>query len=402
MRRPSNPRAETSRVRQTLAKAALAASVCWGAVLVAVPAHAACCVAYDYQDASNNKNQVISQLTDRINAMQLAIIEAMRLGTGQLSGNLKETIGAGSNTANVQDDRAVTGRVETARLTAIASSASGASSCNVITGANAGANLGSAVKSFTMANTHDMAKWDAGSDPAMPSSKGQGAAIEARLSQHCSLYATSADSTSGLCSGSSGGGTLELADQDVSQSLFYSPTNSDSETLDDQHKAAANEFMLNATDPAPPGPLLPSEAKQPGARKMEAQRHSAAARISVAANTFSQSIAFRAPLSSSDAAAWVKAMGSQTNTGAMPTGSNVSQYDWMQARARGWFLNPNWAVAADTQNEAQAIKDMAMMMSFQVYMQWEQFKLQEKNNLLLATLVSITNEHQRGMTETAH
>lgn len=381
-------------LRSLTIKLTLGSALAAGMLAVAAPAHAACCVAYDYTDAANNKNQVISQLTDRINAMQLAIIEAMRLGTGQLSGNLKETIGANSNTANVQDDRQVTGRVETARLTAIASSSSGASSCNVITGANAAANVNAQVKGAMLGDTHDFAKWDAGVSP-MPSANGPGAAVEARHAQHCSKYSSTTDVTSGLCQTGGGGGALELADQDIGKSILYSPDNSTSETLDQDHLNAAHEFALNAIDPMPPGPMLAAQAKEPGARLLEARRHSASARMSVAAAVMSDAISFREPLVGDQATSWIKAMNSQTNNPGNPASGNASKHDYMQARALGWYFNSNWGVAADTQNEAQAIKDIAMMGSFAIVLQWEQFKQAEKTNLLLATVVSILNQQHR-------
>src|SRR5690606_873748 len=101
-------------------------------------AEAACCVAYQYGHVESTvngaKNQIIDHVTTEINAMQLAIIEAMRLSTGQLSGNLKEQNAANANIADLQDDRAVVARIEEARMQAMRDAASGASTCNVITG----------------------------------------------------------------------------------------------------------------------------------------------------------------------------------------------------------------------------------------------------------------------------
>ena len=92
-------------------------------------AQARCCVQfYDHQNADGNRDQIIDSFTKQINAMQLAIIEAMRLGTGQLTGNLREQSTARANMADVQDDRNVVGNIERARLDAIREAASGASS----------------------------------------------------------------------------------------------------------------------------------------------------------------------------------------------------------------------------------------------------------------------------------
>src|SRR3546814_4863069 len=66
------------------------------ALLAAMPgdAQAACCVAYQPQHVEATVGKAESSIkghfTTQINAMQLAIIEAQRLSTGQISGNLKE------------------------------------------------------------------------------------------------------------------------------------------------------------------------------------------------------------------------------------------------------------------------------------------------------------------------
>src|SRR3546814_10333643 len=108
------------------------------ALLAAMPgdAQAACCVAYQPQHVEATVGKAESSIkghfTTQINAMQLAIIEAQRLSTGQISGNLKEQNAANANIADLQDDRAVVARIEEARIQAMRDSASGASVCNVI------------------------------------------------------------------------------------------------------------------------------------------------------------------------------------------------------------------------------------------------------------------------------
>ena len=132
--------------------------------LYAIPtqkAQAMCCVTtYDYEDSKEQTKTVISTLSEKINAMQLAIIEAMRLGTGQLSGNSKEQIGAQANMANVNDDRRVVGNVEMARFNVIKSAASGASSCNTTTSGIATGGLNSNVISLSNSLTSDLVNWD--------------------------------------------------------------------------------------------------------------------------------------------------------------------------------------------------------------------------------------------------
>src|SRR5690606_4447521 len=82
--------------------------------------------AYDHGHADANAVIVMTNFNQKLAAMQLAIIEAMRLSTGQLSGNLREQSGADHTLADQQDDRATVKAVEEARLRAIQDATSSA------------------------------------------------------------------------------------------------------------------------------------------------------------------------------------------------------------------------------------------------------------------------------------
>lgn len=360
-------------------------------LLSSVSANAACCVAYDHDDARKNKEQVISQLSEKINAMQLAIIEAMRLGTGQLSGNSKEQIGAQSNMANVNDDRRVTGNVEMARFNAIRSAASGASSCNAITGGMAVSGMPKNVASLSQALTSDMTKWDIG-DADVPSSRGADVAIQARLERHCSLYANQDDVRSGLCARAASG-DLQNASIDVSKSLFGS-----NQSLDEQKTQAAQTFLINAINPRPQGAMLPQEATSAGGREKAAARHAAAARTSIAANVASETLGRRAAQQNSKTTQWAQATLTQIpgNENANFSGG-ISWMDAIEARAKGWFMNPTWQSNMVGGGYEGAIKDGVHIASFQVYLQWETYKLLEKQNLMLAGILAMQTENSRAL-----
>jgi hypothetical protein len=378
---------------------ALAAGVTLGALGFGSAAQAACCVAYDYNDAKQNTNQIISQLSERINAMQLAIIEAMRLGTGQLSGNSKEQIGAQSNMANVNDDRRVVGNIEMARFNAIKGAASGASSCNVMTGARAGSALGASAASLSAALSSDTTAWDLGSTDQMPSSQGRDVAIQKRLSRHCALYSNQDDVRSGLCS-SAAGSDMQNASIDVGKSLFYNQAGSESTSLGSQRVEAAKTFLINAIAPNPQGGMLPKEATSASGREKAAQRQASAARLSIASNTVSDILAKRTAMPNSEVQGWAQSLASQISGYNANYSEGVSWHDWMDVRASGWYRNANWGVAMNNSYE-QAIKDGVMIQSFQAYLAWETYKLIERQNLMLATMLSIQTESSRNIAPAA-
>ena len=378
----------------------LAAAVSLGAASLAVPANAAptCCVGYyDHEDAKQNTNNIISTLTDKINAMQLAIIEAMRLGTGQLSGNSKEQIGAQSNMANVNDDRRVVGNVEMARFNAIRSAASGASSCNTTTAGIATGGLNKNVASLSASLTTDMVKWDLGGDDSVPSARGTDVAVQALLQRHCSLYANNGDKASGLCASAASGDLMD-ADVDIGKSLYAKMNGTEAFALDQQRLDAAKTFLIQSTSPRPQGAMLPQEATSQGGREKAAARHAAAARLSIAKYAMADVLARRSPQDNQQLTQWARGTAQQI-TGYEGAGlpNGASWTDAMDIKARSWYQNANWGTAVASQSAEQATKDSAAILAYQAYVQWELYKLVEKQNMMLAAMLALQTENSRAM-----
>lgn len=384
---------------KTRAILALSAAAALAALAVPVPASAAptCCVGYyDHEDAKQNTNNIINTLTDKINAMQLAIIEAMRLGTGQLSGNSKEQIGAQSNMANVNDDRRVVGNVEMARFNAIRSAASGASSCNTTTGGLATGGLNKGVVSLSAALNKDMVKWSLGSDDSVPSARGTDVAVQALLQRHCSLYANEADRKAGLCQ-STASEEMQDADIDIGKSLYAKMNGTEAMALDQQRLDAAKTFLIRAMDPRPDGAMLTNEATTQGGREKMNARHAVAARLSIAKYAAGDILARRsAQKDGGQLAGWAKGTAQQISgyEGAgLPNG--VSWMDAMDIKARSWYQNGNWGTAVASQSAEQATKDSAAILAYQAYVQWELYKLIEKQNMMLSAILALQTDSSR-------
>jgi len=86
-------------------------------------------------------------------------------------------------------------------------------------------------------------------------------------------------------------------------------------------------------------------------------------------------------------------IGYNPNGGNFPNG--VSRHAWHEVRARSWYLDPRLQDRIGRQDANQNSKDIAAMMSFQVYLQWEQYLQAERSNAALATLVGILEESNR-------
>ena len=360
-----------------------------------------CC--YDYSNESTNRDKIIDTFTKQINAMQLAIIEAMRLGTGQTTGNMREQTTAAHNLADVQDDRRVVGNVEKARLDAISQAASGASTCNVATSASGGS-LSRNVEATRTALTQQMTKWATGNGDS-PTAQGPDLAVQARIQQHCALYASAADQISGLCQGG-GNGQMENADVDISQSMFYADQGGYIGTLPMDRFTAAQHFLVNALDPSPDARMVAGSAATAVGREIAGRFASNTARMSVATDTANFVLAELAPrtgeqTSTSSGAMDVSQWASQTKDQVIgysgrDYSNGVSWYDFMDLRSRAWFQNPGWMVKMDTNSGEQAQKDATAILSFMAVQNWEQYRLQMRMAMTLATMLAIQVDEIRG------
>jgi len=346
---------------------------------------------YDHNYNDKGNTYVIESLTERINAMELAIIEALRLGTGQVSGNLKEQIGADSNLANAQDDRAVVGRLEETRMKALLEAASGSSACNTISGASNATSMEAGTLSYIESMMKGMTDWGSGADN-MPSSQGTAVAIASRVALHCDRYANAQDVKSGLCENV---GTLPNADVDIAQSVFFHNPGAVTGTLSQDREDAANAFILNAINPAPLGAPLQADASTPAGREAAAKRNTDLSRISVANYAAADVVGRRSIQTTGNYADYMRESAKAIPGYDASFDDGVSWYDMMDLRARGWYMNPDWAISVNSRGMAEAVKDGTLINSFQAYLGWETYKLLQRQNMILATMLAIDTENAR-------
>lgn len=355
-------------------------------------ADAACnCVQYnDYHNTEDKKELSIkTHVSTEINAMTLAVIEALRLSTGQLTGNLREQTTADASMSDVLDDRAVVGRIEQERLQAIKDSASGASTCTVMTGGAAGSSLFGAVENERSLLTQEMAKWNLGM--AGPSTGGESVAMNARLRVHCSMFSTEDDVKSGLCDAATAGEDFAYADADAGKSLLFADPNVGSRTLDDRREQAARAFIINAVNPEPLGRMANGSATTAAGRERAADRKVVQARLSIASNTMNDylsKVKTRPNLTDGVKDLSGDLVGYSGN--AFPNGA--SWWDWMEVQSRQWHINPNWRTKMNTGSPGQAVKDLVNIQAWSAYADWEAYKVMTDMSMNLANISAILTE----------
>ncbi len=349
-----------------------------------------CCKKY-YDHKHNNKNaeNIMKNFNQKLAAMQLAIIEALRLGTGQLSGNLREQTGADHTLADQQDDRATVKAVEEARLKALVDATSGTSSCYVITGTSGGSLQGT-VNQATVAYADELDKWIRGESEY--SEKGQEAAEYYRLEAYCSTYGTQADVDAKLCKTK---GKLPAASVNASDSIFHKGSTGVSDTYDKDRAEATNAFILNAFAPNTFTPQSEAEAQSPEGRKKAARYKTLMARDSLGRHIAIKYAKSRDPQSSGKTlASWAAGRVSKMRGMEGVDVSKLSDQQWLAIYAKGFLLDTDGLTSSD-QNPVTAIKDIKNMMAVLNYTSFQQLEELQAMNLQLAAQTAILNEQSR-------
>lgn len=343
---------------------------------------------YDHENAKGNTIAIMTNFNQKLAAMQLAIIEAMRLSTGQLSGNMREQTGADHTLADQQDDRATVKAVEEARLQAIRDAESGASSCRVISGSRGGG-LVKTKNAYVKTLVTSLGEFERGEEG--PSKDGQTAGILARLQVHCDMFATKADVDAGLCTKK---GDVPAGDINVKESLFYKKDNLTSTTPKDRQNAT-KAFIQNAVAPYSYTPIDATMANTIEGREEASRRNAQQARSSIAAGVMAEAAADRTPSPDKKLTGWAEDMMknmSGYSDASFPDG--MSGHDWLEVYSRGFLLNPDMLTKSD-ENQVASIKDIKNMTAVQLYQGWEIIQHLERISVTLAAQLAILTEGTR-------
>lgn len=351
-------------------------------------ASATCCHRYyDHSHANGNARTIMRNFNQKISAMQLAIIEAMRLQTGQLSGNLREQTGAGHTLADQQDDRATVKAVEEARLQAIRDAESSAGACRIITGSRGGAGLAQR-NEFSNELADSIGKWVRGEEG--PSSEGQASALLARVEVHCARFGTQADVDAGICRSV---GSLPGADVDAALSISYKEGGVSS-TYSPERLEAAKGYLVNTVGAYPYAPIDQTMSQTIEGREEMARRQTHMAYSSQATKVLSDYVAERTGSRDSSIVGWARATAGGMNGYQNATYSNgLSHHDWLELAARSFWLSD--VVLKGETNPVAAIKEMKNMGAVSLYLQWEGIKHLEQISLTLAHILDIQNLNAR-------
>ena len=349
-------------------------------------ANPTCCTRYyDHRHANSNSARIMQGFNQRISSMQLAIIEALRLSTGQVSGTTREQTAAQHSLADKQDDRSTVKAVEQARLGAIRDSAPGTASCSIISG-SAGESTGTHAHRVSSDLAVEVGTWSEG-DPTMPSSLGPDQSALALTGMHCDRFATSKSVAMGLCDNI---GSLPGADTSIAKSIFHQ-SDKVGYRLPEERIEASKAFILTATDPTPVRPISDAQANTPQGRIAAALRNASIARVSTANETLSYLISQRVPIQDESIRQWATARSrSMRGLETADYSQGVSQKDWLRLQSQQFLLDPDWIRNSDT-NLATATKATKNVLAVIAYQEFENYKLLERIVANLAIQTAILN-----------
>lgn len=350
-----------------------------------------CCKRYyDYSHANENAKGVVGNIRQSIAALQLAIIEAMRLGTGQLSGNLREQSGAEHNLADQVDDRKVVQATEQARMTAIRSSENAVSTCQMTFGSRGGgtdknvANIRQALAN----ELTDYMKAEEGPGKDSPS-----LAMQTRLQAHCDKFGSAYEVEIGICA-EEASKELANADMKASGSLYFAKDGVVS-GYDKDRSAAATAFITHVTGRQIFDQFDEGKAKTSEGREEYAIRTSYLARNSLADEALANIKANREPSKDNQLVDWGN--GTVVNMKGYE-GANfkdgMAKHDWLKVMAKNFLYDSTSLGTSDT-NEITALKHIKNMTAVQTTLQFEQYEMLERISGLLAAQLAILNDNTR-------
>ena len=350
-----------------------------------------CCIEYyDHGHANRTSRIVMTNFNERLIEVQEALIEALRLSTGQISGTTREQTAAQHTLADQQDDRATVKAIETARMNAMQETVSGASSCAIITGTVGGATSQHA-DTFKEDLTVQVNSWSQGSTE-LPSSLGPSQAALALLQSHCNNFANATSIESGLCEIE---GKIPNGDTDVANSIFYQ-SDQVGYRLNQDRIDAAKAFILTSVDPTPVKSVSDAQANTPQGKILATNRNSSIARASVANETLSFLTSQRVPNSNQSTIEWAtNHADGMSGLEQVDFSNGVSHKDWMRLHSQHFLLNPDWTKNSDT-SIATAQKATKNVLAVIAYQGFESYKLLERIASNLAIQTAILNEQSRG------
>ncbi len=327
-------------------------------------------------------SRVIADLTGEIDAMERAIIEALRLQTGQLSGYIAQSAKAVTGALDSQTKLHAQTAREVAETGTMMAHRPSRSACETVTGLRGLAATSAAAKDAhgraaateTGRITGDRAVVDRPGAAA-----GDAARFESVTREYCNAGRAGEDPD--LCRG---GDALHGADLRA-DTLFDRRTFASEDEL-----RAAVELSRNLAAPVvhDPPPLASADTDRERRRALLAR--AADARTALAADYLAQVRALRAPGA---------ALGGWAGEIARDAGRDpetpVSRYELLELLASRRFEDPDWFVRLQAMSAENLLRELVTLQAVSLMLDWQRWRTDERRGAIDAASLALATEEMR-------
>ena len=357
-----------------------AAALLAGLLLAPVVAHAHACDRTD--NDRREASRVIRNLTQEIDAMERAIIEALRLQTGQLSGYTAQSARAITGALDSQTRLQAQIAREAAETEAMRARRPSRGACEGITGL-AGLAATAAASAEARAGAAATETGRITGDRAVVDRPGAAAGDAARFETLAKTYcnAARAGEDPDLCRGAD-----ELHGVDLHAGTLFDRRTFASE---DELRAAV-ELSRNLAAPVVHDPPPVSSADTDRERRRALLARAADARTALAADYFAEARALRAPGASlgSWAAQMAPGLGRDADT-------PVSRYELLELLASRRFEDPNWFVRLQAMSAENLLREMVTLQAVSLMLDWQRYRTDERRGAIDAAALALDVEEMR-------
>ena len=380
-----NARRSRPRARGT-AVALPAAAMLFAAALL-LPAEA---LAHKCDRTDNDRREasrVIADLTGEIDAMERAIIEALRLQTGQLSGYIAQSAKAVTGALDSQTKLQAQTAREVAETGAMMAHRPSRSACEAVTGLRGLAATGAAAKGAhgraaateTGRITSDRAVVDRPGAAA-----GDAARFESVTREYCNAGRAGEDPELSGTSVCRGGHAMHGADLHAG-TLFDRRTFASEDEL-----RAAVELSRNLAAPVVHDPPPLGSADTDRERRRALLARAADARTALAADYLAQARALRAP--GAALGEWAAAVAPGAGRDAE---TPVSRYELLELLASGRFEDPHWFVRLQAMSQENLLRELVTLRAVSLMLDWQRYRTDERRGAIDAASLALATEEMR-------
>ena len=348
--------------------AAAAVAVGLGVAALPMPALSHACDRTDNDKAQASR--VIRVVSTEINDMERAIIEALRLGVGQLSMYQAQATKALTEALDSQTKLQAQTAREVEESRSQRSRRPSRTRCRTITGLR-GLRAGQAAASEAAVRAGTVDAGRISGDRGHVARPGSAADSLARFERVTSRFCNATRAGAG---GSACNGGEELHGADVNPSNLF-----ERRTLEAGiEQEVAGEVARNLAAPVVSDPVAWARANTASEQRRALLEHAATARTALSSDYFAHLRGLREPAAA--LGAWAEAIA----PGAAPRGEAISRYELLEVLASGQFEDPNWFVRLQGLSSENLLREMATMQAVALVLAWERFRLEERRGAIAA------------------